>query len=73
MKNPSFVSAKYCGLVLSISSVICLLLSAGCSSIDGTAENHSVTANLVTRHVEKVQEEPENQAVSPDPSYDWFY
>ena len=73
MKNPSFVSAKYCGRALSIPSMICLLLSTGCSSIDGTAENHSVTANLVTRHVEKVQEEPENQAVSPDPGYNWFY
>jgi hypothetical protein len=53
--------------------MICLLLSTGCSSIDGTAENHRVTANLVTRHVEQGQEEPENQAVSPDPAYDWFY
>ena len=73
MKNLSFVSSKYCGRALSISSVICLLLFTGCSSIDGTAENHSVTANLVTRHVEQGQEEPENQAVSPDPAYDWFY
>jgi len=73
MKNPSLVGAKYCGRALSISSVFCLLLFTGCSSIDGTAEDHRVRANLVTSHVEQGQEEPENQAVSPDPAYEWFY
>jgi hypothetical protein len=71
MKNPSLVNAKYCGRALSISSVICLLLFTGCSSIDGTAAK--VTANLVTSHVEPGQEEPANQPVSPEPSYEWFY
>jgi hypothetical protein len=73
MKNPSSVSARCCGQALSIFSLSCLLLFTGCSSIDGTAENHGATANLVTRHVEQDQEEPEHQAVSPDPDYDWFY
>jgi len=73
MKNLSLVSAKCCGRALSISSVICLLLFAGCSSIDGTTENHRVTANLVTSHVGPGQEEPEKQPVSPEPSYEWWY
>lgn len=73
MKNPSLVSAKYCGRALSIASMICLLLFTGCSSIDGTAENHRATANLVTSHVEPGQEEPEEQPFSPDPSSEWFY
>jgi hypothetical protein len=73
MKNPSLVRAKYCGRALAISSVICLLLLTGCSSIDGTAENHRTTANLVTSHVEPGQEEPETQPVSPDPASEWFY
>ena len=72
MKSPSFVSEKYGEQALSISSIICVLLFAGCSSIDGTAENHKVAANLVTGHVEPAQEEPENQAV-PELSYEWFY
>jgi hypothetical protein len=72
MENPSLVSAQ-CARALSISSVICLLLFTGCSSIDGTAENHRATANLVTSHVEPGQEEPEEQPVSPEPSYEWFY
>jgi hypothetical protein len=73
MKNPSLVSVKYCERALSISSVICLLLFTGCSSIDETAENHKATANLVTSHVEPGQEEPEEQPFSPDPSSEWFY
>jgi|HubBroStandDraft_3_1064219.scaffolds.fasta_scaffold830109_1 hypothetical protein len=73
MKNPSLVSAKYCEQALSISSVICLLLFTGCSSIDGTAENHRATANLVTSHFGPGTEEPEQQPVGPDPSYEWFY
>jgi hypothetical protein len=73
MKNLSLVSAKYCGWAFSISSVIGLLLFAGCSSIDGTAENHRVTANLVTSHVEPGQEGPEKQPVNPEPSYEWWY
>jgi hypothetical protein len=71
MKNPSLVSAKYCGQIISISSVICLLLFTGCSSIDGTTTK--VTANLVTSHVGPGPEEPEKQAVSPEPSYEWWY
>ena len=73
MKNQSLVSAKYCGRALSISSVICLLLFTGCSNIDGPVENHRATANLVTRHFGPGTEEPEQQPVSPDPSYEWFY
>jgi hypothetical protein len=46
--------------------MICLLLFTGCSSIDGTTENHRATANLVTSHVEPGQEEPEEQPFSPD-------
>jgi hypothetical protein len=73
MKSPNLVSAKYCGQALSISSVICLLLFAGCSSIDGTAADPRVTANLVTSHVGPGPEEPEKQPVSPEPSYEWWY
>ena len=73
MKNPSLVSATYCGRALSISSMICLLLFTGCSSVDGTADDHRVTTNLVTSHVEQGQEEPGKQPVSPEPSYEWFY
>jgi hypothetical protein len=72
MKNPSLVSAQYCQRALSVWSVICVLVFTGCSSIDGTAENHKVTANLVTSHVDQAQQEPENQAV-PELSYEWFY
>jgi hypothetical protein len=71
MKNPILVSAKYCGQIVSISSVIYLLLLSGCSSIDGTSAK--VTANLVTGHVGPGPEEPEKQPVSPEPSYEWFY
>jgi hypothetical protein len=73
MKNPSLVSAKCCGRAFSLSSVICLLLFTGCASIDGTAGNHGVTANLVARHVEPGLEETEKRPVSPEPSYEWFY
>jgi hypothetical protein len=73
MKKSMLGSTKYCGRTLSISSVICLLLFAGCSSIDGTAENHRVTASLVTSHVEPGQEGPEKQPVNPEPSYEWWY
>ena len=73
MNNPSLVGAKYCGRALSISSVTWLLLFTGCASIDGTAENHRVRENLVTRHVKQGQEEPENPIVSPEPGYEWFY
>ena len=73
MNNPSLVSAKYCERALLISSVICLLLFAGCASTDGTAENHRVRENLATRHVKQGQEESENPIVSPESSYEWFY
>jgi hypothetical protein len=73
MKNPNSVSSRYCGRALSISSVIGILLFTGCSSIDGTAENHKATANLVTSHVEPGQDEPEEQPFTPDPSSEWFY
>jgi hypothetical protein len=73
MKNPSLVSAKCCGRALSLSSVIGLLLFTGCSGIDGTTKNLRATANLVTSHVGPGQEETEKQAVSPEPSYDWWY
>ena len=73
MKNSSLVSTRYWERALSVASVICVLLFTGCASVDGTAENHRVAANLVTRHVEQGQEEPENQAVEPDPGYEWFY
>jgi hypothetical protein len=73
MKKSMLGSTKYCGWALSISSAICLLLFAGCSSIDGTTENLRATANLVTSHVGPGQEEPEKQAVSPEPSYEWWY
>jgi hypothetical protein len=73
MKNSSLASARYWERALSVASVICVLLFTGCASVDGTAENHRVAANLVTRHVEQGQEETENQAVEPDPGYDWFY
>jgi hypothetical protein len=71
MKNSILVSAKYCGQIVSISSVICLLLLTGCSSIDGSAAK--VTANLVTGHVGPGPEEPEKQPVSPEPPYEWWY
>ena len=73
MKNSRSVSARYCEQALSVVSVICVLLFTGCAGIDGTAENHKVAENRVTRHVEERQEEPANQAVSPDPTYEWFY
>jgi hypothetical protein len=73
MKNGISISAAYCGQALSILSLASLMLFTGCSSIGGTGESHAVTTNLVTRHVESGQEEPENQAVSPDPDYNWFY
>lgn len=73
MKNSNLVSARHCKRALSVASVVCVLLFAGCASVDGTAENHKVTANLVAGHVEQGQEEPENQAVGRDPGYEWFY
>jgi hypothetical protein len=73
MKNPSLVSAKCWGRALSLSSLICLLLFTGCSSIDGTTENLKVRTNLVTSHVEHGQEKADNQPVNPEPDYEWFY
>jgi hypothetical protein len=73
MKNPISVSSEHCGQALSLLSLASLLLFTGCSSIDGTAQSHAVTANLVTRHVEPYEEEPEDRAVSPEPDYEWFY
>jgi hypothetical protein len=71
MKNPSSVSAEYCSQALSILSLTSFQLFTGCSSIDGTAQSHTVTVNLVTRHVEPGQEEAKPSA--PDPDYEWFY
>lgn len=73
MKNSNVFSARRCKRTLSVASVVCVLLFAGCASVDGTAENHKVTASLVAGHVEQGQEEPENQAVGRDPGYEWFY
>jgi hypothetical protein len=73
MKKAISVSAEFCGQALSILSLASLLLFTGCSSIDGTAESHRVSANLMTKHVEPDQKEPENQTVSPELDYEWFY
>lgn len=75
MKNPTLISAKHCLRALSLSSAIWLLAFAGCSSVGGTAEDHRVTTNLVTSDTGYGQEKPkpDNQPVSPDLDYDWFY
>jgi hypothetical protein len=73
MKNSSLVSTRYCEQALLVASVICLLLFTGCSSIDGTTENQRVRTNLLTSHVGQWHYEPQIQAASPDPSYEWFY
>jgi len=73
VNNPSVVFAKFGWRAFSISSVICLLLFTGCVSTDGAAENHRVTSNAVTRHVKQGQEEPEDQIVSSELGYEWFY
>lgn len=73
MKNPILVNASYGGRALAISSLICLLLFTGCSSIDSTTGNHRATANLVTSQIEPGQEGPEKRTLSPEPSYEWFY
>jgi hypothetical protein len=75
IKDRTLINAKYCLRALSVSSAIWLLALTGCSSIDGTAENHTVTTNLVTSDTEHGQEKhtPDNPPVSPDPDYNWFY
>jgi hypothetical protein len=64
---------KYGGRALSMSTAICLLVFTGCVSTDGTAENHPVTSNPVTRHVRQGQGDPEEQIVGAEPDYGWFY
>ena len=75
MNNSTLTSARYCLRGLSLSSAIWLLAFTGCSSIDGTAADHRVTTNLVTSDTEHGQEKtkPDNQPVTLDPDYDWFY
>jgi hypothetical protein len=75
IKDPTLISAKYCLRALSVSSAIWLLALTGCSSIDGTAENHGVATSLVTSDTERGQEQskPDTQPVGPDPGYSWFY
>ena len=75
MKGPTLISASYCLRALSMSSAIWLLAFAGCSSVGGTAEDHRVTTNLVTGDTGHGQEKtkPDNQPISPDPDYEWFY
>ena len=75
MKNPTLISEKYRWRALSMSAAIWLPVLIGCSSVDGTAENHRVTRNLVTGHTEQVQEKPklDDPPDSPEPDYDWFY
>ena len=75
MKNPTLISARYSLRALSVSSAIWLVAFTGCSSIDGTAGDHGVTANLLTSDTEHRQEtaKPDDQPVSSDPDYEWFY
>ncbi len=45
-------------------AVACLVAFTGCSGIEGTAENHRVTRNLLT-NIEEDHGKPENPRVHP--------
>jgi hypothetical protein len=62
-------------LIHSISSITiilpiaCLVAFTGCSGIEGTAENHRVSTNLL-RYIEEDRENPKNPRVRPGQPYD---
>jgi hypothetical protein len=49
--------------------IACLLAFSGCSSIEGTVENHRGTINLL-KSIEQEHEKPENPPVHPGQPYD---
>ena len=48
--------------------IACLLAFSGCSSIEGTVENHRGTINLL-KSIEQEHEKPENPPVHPGQPY----
>jgi hypothetical protein len=49
--------------------IACLVAFSGCSGIEGTAEKHRVTTNLLN-YIEEDHEKPQNPRVHPGQPYD---
>lgn len=49
--------------------IACIVAFAGCSGIEGTAENQRVTTNLV-KYIEEDHEKPKDPRVRPGQPYD---
>lgn len=56
-------------IITIILPIACLVAFSGCSGIEGTAENHRVSTNLL-RYVEEDRENPKNPRVRPGQPYD---
>ena len=75
MKNLIMTAKKNslrAALILPLAGLVAL---AGCSSVDGTTANQTVTKNSVAAFMEQT---PEKTATTPadtdeDPGYEWFY
>jgi len=75
MKNPIMIAKKNSLRVALLLPLAGLVAFSGCSSIDGTTANQSVTKNRVAAFMEQT---PEKTASTPadtdeDPGYEWFY
>jgi hypothetical protein len=75
MKNPTLISKKNYLRAALMLPVACLLAFTGCSNIQGTSGNQTVTTNRVATYLEQSQEQTKNKPADqdPDPGYEWFY
>jgi len=75
MKNPIMIAKKNSLRVALLLPLAGLVAFAGCSSIDGTTANRTVTKNRVAAFIEQTPEKPASTTADTDedPGYEWFY
>lgn len=70
MKTNILNVRRYFNLVAALPA-IGLLMFTGCSGIDGTSQNRSMTNNRVATYMEQTSQTA--QADAAGPGYEWFY
>ena len=75
MKNLLAIAKKNSLRAALILPLAGLVAFAGCSSIDGTTANQTVTKNRVAAFMEQTPEKPVSTTADTDtdPGYEWFY
>ena len=75
MKNLMAIAKKNSLRAVLILPLAGLVAFAGCSSIDGTTANQTVTKNRVAAFMEQTPEKPASPTADTDedPGYEWFY